>query len=116
MIKRLFCKIGWHSWPSGFHTITAHPISGKVQCKWCDAVGMRDSQGNFFESSEPPKRYVFSYHQNLYGWYCEAIEEGKPGFFVFCDGPKRSRIEARLSVIRTIREFEEPTPDETITL
>lgn len=50
-IKRLFCKLGWHSFPLGYDLVEEDGICGisnKYKCKWCGYVGMVDSQGNLF--------------------------------------------------------------------
>ena len=47
-IKRLFCKIGWHSFPAGFEPISFDGCSEHARCKWCGYEGMIDSQGNLF--------------------------------------------------------------------
>jgi len=49
MIKKLFCKIGWHS----FRYILVENdgykgIANKYKCKWCGYIGMVDSHGNLF--------------------------------------------------------------------
>jgi len=52
IIKKMFCKIGWHSIVSGF----AHSQKNKgrtgfltfARCKWCGHEGQIDSQGNLF--------------------------------------------------------------------
>lgn len=52
IIKRLFCKIGWHSFPVGYDLVEGsdgyYDITKKYKCKWCGYVGMLDSQGNLF--------------------------------------------------------------------
>lgn len=51
-MRRLLCRIGWHSWPNfapAFHDgASQHAI-----CRWCGGVGMVDSQGNLFNVSHP---------------------------------------------------------------
>ena len=48
LLKKLFCKFGWHSYPVGFE-ITGHDgASSHAKCKWCGYKGMIDSQGNLF--------------------------------------------------------------------
>lgn len=46
MIKKLLCKIGWHSW-SYIHLFNDGCIE-HAKCKWCGYEGMIDSQGNLF--------------------------------------------------------------------
>ena len=53
IIRRLFCKIGWHSF--GHYELVEIPndplnsnICNKYKCKWCGYIGMVDSQGNLF--------------------------------------------------------------------
>jgi len=48
MLKRLFCRIGWHSFPSGFERTSFDGCSTHARCKWCGYKGMIDSQGNLF--------------------------------------------------------------------
>ncbi len=54
MIKKLLCKIGWHSFISGYdlvevpNDILNTGICNKYKCKWCGYIGMVDSQGNLF--------------------------------------------------------------------
>ena len=51
IIKRMFCKIGWHSFPVGYDLVEDdgyHGIANSYRCKWCGYVGMVDSQGNLF--------------------------------------------------------------------
>ena len=50
-IKRIFCKIGWHSFSVGYDLVEHdgyHGICDKYRCKWCGYEGMVDSQGNLF--------------------------------------------------------------------
>jgi len=47
-VKRLFCKIGWHSLPVGFEEVEFDGCSKYARCKWCGYEGMIDSQGNLF--------------------------------------------------------------------
>ena len=47
-IKRMFCKIGWHSFPVGFTPLDFDGCSEHAKCKWCGYEGMIDSQGNLF--------------------------------------------------------------------
>ena len=45
-IKRLHCRIGWHSYrydPVSFDGCSVH-----ARCRWCRGVGKVDSQGNLF--------------------------------------------------------------------
>lgn len=52
--KKIFCKIGWHSFFQGFDLVDVpddplnNHICDKYKCKWCGYVGMIDSQGNLF--------------------------------------------------------------------
>ena len=49
IIKRVFCKFGWHSF--GYELVEKdglHGIANKYRCKWCGYIGMVDSQGNLF--------------------------------------------------------------------
>ena len=51
LIKKLYCKIGWHSFPVGYDLVEYDGYKGtanKYKCKWCGYVGMVDSQGNLF--------------------------------------------------------------------
>lgn len=48
LLKRLFCKIGWHSFPVGFEGIEFDGCSMHSRCRWCGYEGMVDSQGNLF--------------------------------------------------------------------
>jgi len=45
-IKRLFCKIGWHS--IGFEIVGFDGASQIAKCTWCKGIGLLDSQGNLF--------------------------------------------------------------------
>jgi len=47
-IKKLFCKIGWHSFPVGFKFLYHDGCNEHAKCKWCGFEGMIDSQGNLF--------------------------------------------------------------------
>ena len=45
LLKRFFCRIGWH----GPILHTSHDgCSVHAQCKWCDFQGLIDSNGNLF--------------------------------------------------------------------
>lgn len=46
-IKKVFCKIGWHS-VTGFEATGFDGCSVHAKCKWCGYEGMIDSQGNLF--------------------------------------------------------------------
>ncbi len=50
-IKKLFCKIGWHSFGYDESEIE-HPDRLNflvfARCKWCGYEGQVDSQGNLF--------------------------------------------------------------------
>ena len=48
MIKRLLCKIGWHSFIVGYDFLYNDGCSNHSKCKWCGYEGMVDSQGNLF--------------------------------------------------------------------
>lgn len=54
-IKRLFCRIGWHSFFVGFEPVSYEGCSVHARCRWCSGVGMIDSQGNLF-SVKPDER------------------------------------------------------------
>ena len=48
-IKKLFCKIGWHSF--SYDIVSYDSSIGKREyskCKWCGYEGLIDSQGNLF--------------------------------------------------------------------
>lgn len=53
-LKKLFCRIGWHSYIVGYELVEVPEdplhsgICNKYQCKWCGCVGLKDSQGNLF--------------------------------------------------------------------
>lgn len=47
-LKRLFCKIGWHSFLGGFEIMGFDGCSVHARCRWCGYEGMIDSQGNLF--------------------------------------------------------------------
>lgn len=51
-IKKIFCELGWHSFPVGFETWIDPKDPLKFlehgKCKWCGFVGLIDSQGNLF--------------------------------------------------------------------
>lgn len=46
LLKKLFCKIGWHSF--GYTHKFSDGCSIHAECKWCKYEGMIDSQGNLF--------------------------------------------------------------------
>jgi len=49
LIKKLFCKIGWHSFRYDLvETDGYYGIANKYKCKWCGYIGMLDGQGNLF--------------------------------------------------------------------
>jgi hypothetical protein len=48
LIKKIFCKIGWHSFPVGFTTTEFDGASVHAKCKWCGYEGMIDSTGALF--------------------------------------------------------------------
>lgn len=45
-LKRLACRIGWHSW--SYVTLSFDGCNTHAKCKWCGYVGLVDSQGNLF--------------------------------------------------------------------
>ena len=45
LLKRLFCKMKWHSFSYNQIGLSSY---GEFQCKWCKYVGLVDSQGNLF--------------------------------------------------------------------
>jgi hypothetical protein len=48
MIKRFFCKIGWHSFGYEDSHYCEYGFQEYARCKWCKYEGMVDSQGNLF--------------------------------------------------------------------
>ncbi len=48
LLKRLCCKIGWHSFFVGFELTGFDGASFHAKCKGCGYKGMIDSQGNLF--------------------------------------------------------------------
>jgi len=52
VIKKLLCKIGWHSFSYDLVEVPNDPLHtgycNKYKCKWCGYIGMVDSQGNLF--------------------------------------------------------------------
>lgn len=48
MLKRFFCRIGWHSWLVGYEITDWFGDNVRAACKWCGYHGMIDSQGNLF--------------------------------------------------------------------
>ena len=46
MIRKLLCKLGWHSWT--YAHLYNDGCSEHAKCKWCGYEGMIDSQGNLF--------------------------------------------------------------------
>lgn len=56
-LKKIFCKIGWHSFSYDLVQIPTDPLHTRVcdryKCKWCGMIGLVDSQGNLFD----PKKY-----------------------------------------------------------
>lgn len=52
ILKKIFCKIGWHSFDYELVEIPYDPLNthicDKYKCKWCGYIGMLDSQGNLF--------------------------------------------------------------------
>ena len=57
LLKKLFCKIGWHSYIVGYDLVERPDdplhsgICNKYKCKWCDFVGLKDSQGSLFRGT-----------------------------------------------------------------
>ena len=51
-MKKLFCKIGWHTFIPFYHPhwqfLENDGASDHVRCNWCGYEGMIDSQGNLF--------------------------------------------------------------------
>lgn len=47
-MKRLLCKIGWHSRFAGFDFLYSDGCSAHVRCRWCGGEGMLDSNGGIF--------------------------------------------------------------------
>ena len=46
-LKRLLCRIGWHSF--GYDDVTGcDGFNARKRCRWCRGVGLVDSQGNLF--------------------------------------------------------------------
>lgn len=49
LIKKLCCKIGWHSFTYDLVEYDWYKgIANMYKCKWCGYIGMVDSQGNLF--------------------------------------------------------------------
>jgi len=50
LLKRLMCRIGWHSFFVGWDYASAdyHGFNAPMKCKWCPQTGLVDSQGNLF--------------------------------------------------------------------
>ena len=52
IIKKFFCKIGWHSFSYDLVETPKDPLNtgicNKYKCKWCGGIGLVDSQGNLF--------------------------------------------------------------------
>lgn len=46
MIRKLLCKLGWHS--CTYVRLYNDGCSEHAKCKWCGYEGMIDSQGNLF--------------------------------------------------------------------
>ena len=49
MFKKLFCKLGWHSFDYDIVPYDT-PIGkqARYKCQWCGYEGLVDSQGNLF--------------------------------------------------------------------
>lgn len=66
LLKKLFCKIGWHSFIVGYDLAYSPDdplhsgICDRYRCKWCNGVGLVDSQGNLFnvEKGEENENYI----------------------------------------------------------
>ena len=58
LLKKFLCKIGWHSFISGYDLVEVPNdplntgICNKYKCKWCDMIGLVDSQGNLFNPED----------------------------------------------------------------
>lgn len=49
IIKKIFCKIGWHSFSYDIVEYDEHiGENHHYKCKWCGYEGLVDSQGNLF--------------------------------------------------------------------
>lgn len=48
LIKKFFCKIGWHSFFPGYIPEAFDGCNFHARCLWCGYKGMVDSQGNLF--------------------------------------------------------------------
>ena len=49
LLKRLMCRIGWHSFFVGWdYASDYHGFNAPMKCKWCPQTGLVDSQGNLF--------------------------------------------------------------------
>lgn len=52
IFKRIFCKIGWHSFSYDLVKVVDDPLRSHIcdvyKCKWCGKEGRVDSQGNLF--------------------------------------------------------------------
>lgn len=52
VIKKILCKIGWHSFGYELVEVPKDPLNtgicNKYKCKWCGEIGLVDSQGNLF--------------------------------------------------------------------
>lgn len=52
LLKKILCKIGWHSFSYNLIEEPKDPLNtgvcNKYQCKWCGMKGLVDSQGNLF--------------------------------------------------------------------
>lgn len=49
IIKKLFCKFGWHSFDYDTVIVEVEDVTVcRNKCKWCGYEGLVDSQGNLF--------------------------------------------------------------------
>ena len=59
LIKRFFCKIGWHSFGYEHVETVYDPLHtgycDRYRCKWCGGIGLKDSQGNLFNVTKENK-------------------------------------------------------------
>lgn len=59
LIKKIFCKLGWHSYFVGYELVEREEkdifntgLLDKYKCKWCDFVGWVDSQHNLYDKDD----------------------------------------------------------------
>lgn len=52
LVKKIFCKLGWHSRKYDLVEIPNDPLNtgicNKYRCRWCGYIGLKDSGGNLF--------------------------------------------------------------------